>query len=296
MAKTNLIEKIGLRNVFNVILVNENVRPAMLVQPQDYGEATHNDPITKSIIEIIKEHFPNLIISDNYEIYQGVIISKTNYNFTEYIDLETMGKILGYPCYQGFSSIDPDAISYCVEIIVREKNGIKSQLIANKSKNKLEEENIKTFEEIANNAKIAFNKKEYASILYGVEIHSVYVKINEIIPVKTIINHIIEKEEAELLEDNEIYEILNILYNIGFSDEFRNFFSFFFQYNNPIHKGILLGLLLNHSNDTLSPFYPLQKYPKQEKMTYKIIEKWETSLRDILEKTRTSFPSSSPPP
>jgi len=30
--------------ILNCILVNEGVRPAMLVQPADYNEATHNDP------------------------------------------------------------------------------------------------------------------------------------------------------------------------------------------------------------------------------------------------------------
>ena len=50
---SSFIEKIGIDNVLNVILVNENVRPAMLVQPADYDERTHNDPKTKSIIETI---------------------------------------------------------------------------------------------------------------------------------------------------------------------------------------------------------------------------------------------------
>ena len=44
--------------ILNCILVNENVRPAMLVQPADYKEATHNDPKTKSIIEGIEKYFP----------------------------------------------------------------------------------------------------------------------------------------------------------------------------------------------------------------------------------------------
>ena len=45
-------------------------------------------PKTKSIIEKIKEKFPNLLFSEDYEIYQGVIISKNNYNGKKDISLE----------------------------------------------------------------------------------------------------------------------------------------------------------------------------------------------------------------
>jgi hypothetical protein len=65
---SSLIEKIGIENVLNSILVNENIRPAMLIQPADYGEATGNDPETKSIVNEIKTYFPDLKPSENYEI------------------------------------------------------------------------------------------------------------------------------------------------------------------------------------------------------------------------------------
>ena len=61
--------------ILNCILVNENVRPAMMVQPADYKEASHIEPKTKYIIEEIKKMFPNLLVSSDYETYQGVIIS-----------------------------------------------------------------------------------------------------------------------------------------------------------------------------------------------------------------------------
>ena len=39
---------------YNLRLVQENVRPAMLIQPADYKEATGNDPRTKSILDSIR--------------------------------------------------------------------------------------------------------------------------------------------------------------------------------------------------------------------------------------------------
>ena len=59
-----------------------------------------------------------------------------------------------------------------------------------------------------------------------------------------------------------------------------------FQYTNPIHKGILLGLLLNDKNNLLSPFVPLQNYPNQDKQVNEIIEAWERDILHILEKTK----------
>lgn len=47
--------------ILNCILVNENVRPAMLVQPVDYKEASHEGPKTKYIIEEIKKNVPTFI-------------------------------------------------------------------------------------------------------------------------------------------------------------------------------------------------------------------------------------------
>ena len=35
----NIIKDIEIDNILNAILVNENIRPAMLVQPADYNEA-----------------------------------------------------------------------------------------------------------------------------------------------------------------------------------------------------------------------------------------------------------------
>jgi hypothetical protein len=76
-----------------------------------------------------------------------------------------------------------------------------------------------------------------------------------------------------------------MLYNFGFSNELQFYFMIYFQYNNPIHKGILLELLLKEKHDILVPFYPLQNYPIQSKKVNELIEQWEKGLLIILEKT-----------
>lgn len=47
----------SMENIVNAILVNEDVRPAMLIQPNDYGEAKGIDPKTLKSINEIKNFF-----------------------------------------------------------------------------------------------------------------------------------------------------------------------------------------------------------------------------------------------
>ena len=280
----SLIEEIGIENVLNSILVNENVRPAMLVQPANYNEATGKDPKTKSIIKAIKKHFPKLLFSEDYKTYQGVIISETDYNSKE-ISLERMGEILGYPCYKDFDNINPADISYSINVYVKHKNTNKTtELFSNVCKDEINIENFKSF---ANKAKLAFDKKEYNEILNGIEIDEVDVEIDKIIPTQAIINKLIDNIK---LEQDELDKIQSILFNFGFSMELQLYFLENFQYTNPIHKGILLALLVREINDILTPFAPLQHYPRQNKEVDKIIETWEKDLIDVLKRTKQIQP------
>jgi hypothetical protein len=276
----SLIKQIGIGNVLNSILVNENVRPSMLVQPADYNEATGKDPRTKSIIEAIKTQFPELQFSEDYKTNQGVIISKKNYNGRKDISLERMGEILGYPCYQDFNNIDPETVSYSINIYVKQKNSKITQLFANICK---DDTNIEKFKSFANKAKIALDKEDYKDILDGFEIDTVDVEIKKIVPTQLIIRHLIENKT---LEQDEIDKIQNILFNFGFSMELQFYFLDNFQYANPIHKGILLDLLVKEKNDTLSPFYPLHNYTAQQNEIDEITKAWEKDTLYILEKTK----------
>jgi len=265
--------------ILNCILVNENVRPAMLVQPADYKEVTHKDPITNAIIEEIIKYFPNLILSTDYENYQGVIISKIDYNGKKNISSKEMGKILGYPCYEDFTTIEDDKISYSIDIYVKTTQYNQIQILANKCK---DETKLEEFNTLAKKAEKAFAKKEYQEILNGIEVKEVYVESLPNIPTQTIINKLLQNTN---LQQKELDKVQNILFNFGFSMELQFYFIIYFQYNNPIHKGILLELLLKEKHNILSPFYPLQNYPGQSKKVLEIIEDWEKGLLDILKKT-----------
>jgi hypothetical protein len=280
----SIVDQIGLENVLNAILVKENVRPAMLVQPADNDEATGRDPKTKSIVDALKQTFPDLSQSENYNIYQGIILSKTNYNGINDISLEKMGKILGYPCYRNFTMIDPEKTSYEINVFAHVKTPIgsnKIHLFANVCEDMSK---INMFNKIVEKAKAIFAMSKYAYILGDMTINDVTVEINTILSTQSIIDKLIEHKP---IEQSDIDKIQNILFNFGFSMELQFYFLDKFQYNNPIHIGILLDLLVREKNDTLSPFFPLQKYPEQNKAIDNLTEKWEKSILEILEKTKS---------
>jgi len=266
-------------NMLNAILVNEGVRSAMLIQPPDYNERTGKDKKTLSIVNNIKKQFPELLSSDNYKIYQGTIISKKSYD-DKVISLENMGKILDYPCFNDFETLNRDEPLFNFELLVSYDDKELS-LFNNICKDK---KTVEKFNLLATKAFLALTNTKYKGILNGIKINKinkVYVNIENIIPPQYIINKLITKKK---LLDEEIKVIIEVLYNLGFSDKLLEYD---FQYNNPIHKGILLDLLLKHKYDILSPFYPLQNYPKQAEKVDKITIELENALIDILDKTKT---------
>lgn len=269
-----------IENILNAILVNEGVRPAMLVQPQDYKERTGTDPITLSIVNKIKRLFPYLVSSDKYETYQGTIISKKSYD-GKAISLGNMGKILGYPCYNDYETLNREEPLYDLQLVVSYNDTeIPLSLFNNVCKNK---EAADTFTSLSTKAYRALTNEKYKGVLDGLRIHKinrVYVATEDIIPTQHLIKKMMTKKK---LSEEEINALINVLYNMDFS----NLLEYEFQYTNPIHKGILLGLLLHGKYDILSPFYPIQRYPKQQEEVGKITIQLENALLDVLEKTKT---------
>jgi len=268
---------IGIENILSLILVEENIRPAFLLQSTPLLK---NDP---SILGKIKQMFPNLIHSDDYTTYQGTIISKKGYNGRHDITTDEMGKILGYPCYKGFSTLDRNKLYYVIDVLATTVNGNKYCILTNLCQGKMK---MDKFTKFAEKAKRAFKKEKYQQLIGDDIIENVEASIVKEIPIQDIIDKLIRNKELSLKEKDKI---LNILFNLGFSVELQLYFMEEFQYNNPVHKGILLTLLLQNINDNLTPFAPLQNYPEQAAKVEEIINQFEKDLFIILK--RTSFNS-----
>ena len=86
----------------NAILVQNNLRPAFLVQPINYNEYSFEKrERTNQILKELLEQFPELLQT---ECSSGIIISKQSYS-TEIISTSArLGEILGYPSAKDFIS------------------------------------------------------------------------------------------------------------------------------------------------------------------------------------------------
>ena len=174
----------------NVVLVNNDIRPAMMIQPQDYDEETHHDHITSNLLQQIKKLFPNLIQTTNYEEYQGVIISKTDYT-NEIINLTKMGKILGYPCADDFMEIKEEEYTINIYAITFDDESI--QIFPNICKNLSK---IKIFEKIASDAKKVFQTDHLLKKLIKDVIIKKHHKISPNLIIQKIIRANVPKEIA----------------------------------------------------------------------------------------------------
>jgi hypothetical protein len=308
------MEIIGIDNVLSLILVNEDVRPAFLYQPNFLYQSSgmNNDSMIETHIKRMREHFPGLYYSKDYENFQGILVSKKKYDNRKNITNEEMGKILGYPCYKEYSTLDRTKPYYTIDVVALSNIG-EINIFTNICSSTEYKKKIGFFNKLAQDSKIAFGKKEYSHFFifssgrsvdekefsgegpkesvgnlkdYGssLEITDVNIKITRIIPPQNILEKLIRNSEFNKKEKEEV---LNILFNLGFSMQFQFFFEDKFQYNNHVHRGILMTLLLNYINSVLEPFTPLYKYPEQDKQIEEINRKMESELTETIKKTRT---------
>jgi hypothetical protein len=153
-------------SLLNLVLVNENVRPAFLFQPIDFGESSPDGEKSKKILNYTKTFFPNLT---HFETYQGVLIYKEkplfngNILLDEKISSEEMGRILGYPCYKESPNDSSIETVYAVDVNVKIKDNNIIQLFGNMCKDYSPYQ--PQYENFAKEAKNAFAKFPYLNVV-----------------------------------------------------------------------------------------------------------------------------------
>jgi hypothetical protein len=250
----------------NAFLVHNNLRPSFLIQPIDYGEFFEKRDKTNKILDMIKLKYPHL---HHTECQQGIIISKQSYTTEIIYTDERLGEILGYPSAKDFKYIlkNPDEPSATITVSVYNVNRNPFQILANRCKI----ENIGRDKQYFEKMVTEFEKLSDSDRLI--------IKVDYTIPIKSIINKLLNNNT---LNETEKFEVNNNIWNLGM--EKLNEYSF--DYTNNIHKGIVLTLLSYCNNTTLSPFYPLQNYPREMEKVNEITEKWEQEILTILNSTK----------
>lgn len=265
---TRINKTIGLDVYMNCVLVKAGLRNAMLIQPADYREAVSTDPITAAKLKALKQAFPELIQSD---IDGQTIISKLPYTSADINEDGDMGIILGYPCAAEYAyTLDhPDEPKTSIEIQVNLKPGGN-------------DDTIQIFAYVCRDDKAFRGALDFASKaekilkadpIVGKIVSSVTAKKSVSKPPKYLITQLLSSEP---LSDEDQAETINYIWNLGL----ENAGSYKYDFNNPVQRGILVGLLSVYDNNPVEPFYPLQ-HRKEGKKVDEITAKWDTELQGI---------------
>jgi hypothetical protein len=261
--------------LLNSILVDDDVRPALLIQPVDYDETKSSDERTSSFIRAIQEQFPDLKSSSDYKgEFQGAIISKEDHN-SKIVSVNEMGKILGYPCYKDFPPDSKKTIFY-IDIVAYTQDG-NIQILSNLC---YDAGMVSTFKQIADAADATFKKEKYKASLTGIDIERVDIVVRQRISVYDIIHKLLLNDPLSPSEQ-EYFE--GTLQNLDYLD----LMDYDFRYDNPMHKGIIITLLLYGINDIISPFYPLSSKLAKKQLgdLKKITTQIESDLTKVLDRT-----------
>jgi hypothetical protein len=245
---------LSIEEFINLYIVEHDCRKAYLFQPYNYDKNTINIKY-----ELIKRRFPNLI---HTQCNQGTIISKNNLDLDKINDDIYLANILSFCCPITYGDI---SIKYSYDIIIKFKNNIDCVIITyickngacNKHAEQLCDKIKNTLLPLGTIIDVIFKKNTHNSEEYYIS------KLSK--PYETIIK-------------NDIDEINNYLYNMGFSDKLQDYLETEVDFDNSIHRGILIGLLTQSKNDILEPFCPLDDHPKEEKSVNQIILNWENLI------------------
>jgi len=223
-----------LGTLINVVLVELNVRPAMLYQHE--LEETSN---TK-IISLIRKLNSNLYFLD---INQGTLIlnrplTLKEHNFIVKGNSETkLGEVLGYPCFRDFYSLNDELGRYTVEVIASTTIG-DIQIIPNVC-NKMNESLLSMFHNIANDANKVLKEHANNDILKCV--NNFYVKVTYNPSSTELYNKLLNNET---LTDAEYAETRNYVLNMGLNRTFDSLNNISASQMSKYIRGILMWLLL----------------------------------------------------
>jgi hypothetical protein len=269
------IDRIGMEEYLNCILVEKGVRPACMMQPPDYGEVSAADPITNEKLTAIREVFPELIQS---VVSAGIIISKREYTNDDIPSDGDLGRILGYICANEFDTViqnDATQSSVSYNMIVNFKEGTpfnSIQLFVDRCK------------DTRTRAAHEDQRAAVESVLKGDArvrglIDSVVLEETISVPPTSILTKLVNRERLSALEKSEM---MNYIYNLGFEGDILRYS---FDEQNEFQRGVLVTLMTHYIHNPLEPFFPITRYPQYEESLHKTKE-WEETLYAAIEGQR----------
>lgn len=235
--------------------------------------------IKKWFPELVETHCPGL----------GTFISKEKIDLNKIKNDDDVGRILGYPAWNGFSKLDRHVVHYSFSIRITFKDyPIRFKhffedvyIISNVSSNDITEdmEIIRRKIEYVLKVKSATESGTGSELIIQEYIDTISVDKTVHYPIIQLITKLIEND---ILMEEEKDEIRNYIWNI--IDSNNNLAQYEFEWNNPIQAGIIVCLLLQHENHELEPFYNYfrEKHPKAA-MSSAINRKYALELIKVLD-------------
>lgn len=212
-------------------------------------------------------------------------INRRIYTNDELNNNEDLAGILSYCCPITFADVP---VKYSYDINITLKNGRVCHLMSYMC-----EKGCEKCDEFANH--IASTFRRILSYI-DTEIGDDYVKcvdINSVTAVKQThyneeyyIDRLSTFDTSDELTRTEMEEISNYLFNLGFSVRFQEYFENQVEVDNPIHRGILIGLLTHSRHNVMEPFCPLQRYPQEAKVVSDKTKQWECILINTFNSTK----------
>lgn len=242
-----MADEIGIEEFLNAFLVNAGVRNAMLLQPTDYNETRSTDPISAGKLAAIAAAFPALIIST---IRDETVISTRAYTEADIRSKADMGRVLGYPCGDEFEALRSDDPRIRIDIWITLTTGRRLQLFAYVCRS----DNAAAFTtatHFAEAAKVAFQANPLtASLVARVEATSRTI-FNEIYLMNRLLSGGLREEHRD--------QVIDYIWNLGLENAGR----YRYDFVNPVHRGIMIGLLSVSAHNPSVPFFPLQYRPEK---------------------------------
>jgi len=245
----------------NAFLVDKGIRPAMLLQPADYKEAVSTDPISSGKLARIAAAFPGLVFST---IGGETLIAKRAYTKAEIPSNVAMGRILGYPCADDFSDLGEDRTGIQINVVL--KSGQVFHLLAYFCR---DESKVPEAVSFATAIKDEFLKDpRLSAIVDRVEARYNTYKGATYFMKLLLANAPFSEEDKHQLE--------NHVWNLGL----ERVEGYEYNLENPIHRGIFIGLLCFCKYNPSEPFFPLQ-YRPENAAVMEITAKLDAQLRRI---------------
>lgn len=283
-----------IETMIDAILVYENLRPAALIQPFDYGErGCAVRPKTDELLRLIHAEFPDMIFSEKYGGgYQGILMAKQSFDGIAV----NMGRTLGYPCWREFNPND-DSIGQkrSIHVFIEYSDEASSQSYEILTNVCADFSKLDVFKKFAKDALAILQTPKYADMFVmkptSYNIETVTEPTAKFVLAK-LARMKLPSGETNKITQADKYKIANIMWNtVGDGGDL--YILAFFEYDNPLHRGFMIGLLAMYIHDPTAVFRPIQNDPirgKKHDEKTEIASKWTLwLLNDMAVKTKQNY-------